>query len=135
MRVLVDTSVWSHALRRKGRHDATIRGELERLITEGRVVMLGPIRQELLSGLKTEQQFERLRQGLAPFPDEQLVRDDYERAALCFNQCRRKGIQGSNTDFLLCAVALEREIPIFTMDNDFRLFQKALTIRLHTPRG
>lgn len=134
MRVLVDTSVWSQALRRRGRHDVGVRRELEELIGEGRVVMVGPIRQELLSGLKTDKQFERLREGLAPFPDQALSQHDFEEAAACFSRCRRKGIRGSNTDFLLCAVALRNDLAIFAVDKDFELFRKVLRIRLHRPR-
>jgi len=52
--VLVDTSVWSLALRRKARRDHAMVDELAELIREGRVMMMGPIRQELLSGIKEE---------------------------------------------------------------------------------
>jgi predicted nucleic acid-binding protein len=48
-----------------------------------------------------------------------IDRSDYERAAHVFNACRRKGIQGSNIDFLICAVAHRHAMPIFTLDRDF----------------
>ena len=57
MNVLVDTSVWSLALRRAKRVDSTVSGELAELIGEGRVVMLGAVRQEVLSGMKIKAQF------------------------------------------------------------------------------
>jgi len=134
MNVIVDTSIWSGALRRPKGRDRGFRRDLEELIEEGRVVMLGPIRQELLSGLKTDAQFEKLREALEPFPDQTLLREDFEEAAACFNRCRRKGIQGSNTDFLICAVALQHEFHIFTADKDFDNFRKALRFKLYQPR-
>ncbi len=54
----VDTSVWSLALRRAKRVDDTTTRELGELIQEGRVVLMGAVRQELLSGIKEKAQFE-----------------------------------------------------------------------------
>lgn len=135
MNVLVDTSVWSFALRRAKRvADGTTR-ELSELIHEGRVVMLGPVRQELLSGLKSKVQYQQLRDHLRAFPDLELTTSDYEEAAAAFNRCRERGIQGSNTDFVLCAAALRRDLAIFTTDGDFRNFSRVLRLNLHTPRA
>jgi len=133
--VLVDTSVWSLALRRKARRDVAVIEELAELIREGRVMMMGPIRQELLSGIKEQGQFRVLRERLRAFPDVRLEEADYEDAASCFNRCRAKGVQGSNTDFLICAVAMRREVTVFTTDGDFQHFKKLLPIQLHEPRS
>lgn len=134
MNVVVDTSVWSLALRRARRIDDTIPGELAALITEGRVIMLGPVRQELLSGIKVAHQFEQLREHLRTFPDLAIDEIDYENAASMFNLCRAKGVQGSNTDFLICSVATRRKYSIFTTDADFRHFSQHLPLMLHEPR-
>ena len=132
MRVLVDTSVWSLALRRKTAHDIppSVR-ELTEVVADGRVAMLGVIRQELLSGIREQAQFERVRDHLRAFDDEQLVTEDFERAAGFFNTCRGHGVQGSNTDFLLCAVAARRRYPILTTDSDFERYARWLPIVLH----
>lgn len=131
MRVLVDTSVWSLALRR-GRPAATVVvQELAKLVREDRVVIIGPIRQEVLSGVKRTEQFQRLREHLQAFPDLHLETADFEEAASCFNRCRAKGIQGSNTDFLMCAVASRRDLAIFTEDGDFPEFHSVLSFSLH----
>lgn len=131
MKVLVDTAVWSLALRRRAgsSHPAVV--QLRSLIDEGRVSMVGPIRQELLSGIRTRASYERLRDALRPFEDELLERADFERAAEHFNACRASGIQGSNTDFLLCAVAERRKLPILTTDSDFTRFAAVIPIALH----
>ena len=72
MKVLVDTSVWSLALRRPS--NATLTAEqqacicsLSELVADGRAVLIGPIRQELLAGVKTVSQFEALRESLTAF--------------------------------------------------------------------
>lgn len=96
--------------------------------------MIGPIRQELLSGLREEAQYHRLKERLRAFPDEPLTVQDYELAARFGNQCRAAGIAGSAADFLICAVAAARNWPIFTTDKDFQQYAKALPIRLHAPR-
>ena len=137
MSVLVDTSVWSLALRRQ-RSESAPDGmvlELRDLIGEGRARIIGPIRQELLSGLRDRSQYERLRAQLRAFPDLPLHTGDFERAAEIFNLCRQKGVQGSNTDFLLCAVAERYEIAILTLDGDFANFAQHVPIKLYVPRN
>ena len=94
MSVLVDTSVWSLALRRDAPQEGAEVRELRALLVEGRVVMMGPVRQELLSGIRGEAQFRRLRARLHAFTDLTLTREDYEEAAVCYNQCRAAGVQG-----------------------------------------
>jgi predicted nucleic acid-binding protein len=135
MKVLVDTSVWSLALRRDLPSDGPEVSELIELIKESRVQMIGPVRQELLSGIKSQSQFQKLRNHLRSFPDLELTIRDYEYAAEFFNLCRSKGVQGSNTDFLICAIAARHKVPIFTTDRDFTLFQLHLPITLHCPRS
>jgi predicted nucleic acid-binding protein len=131
VKVLVDTSVWSLALRRATPSPNAAVGELRSLIEEGRVAMIGVIRQELLSGVRTQTAFERLRDHLRAFSDEQLETADFERAAEHFNACRSRGVQGSNTDYLICAVAERRSLPILTTDADFTRFAEVLPIALH----
>ena len=135
MKVLVDTSVWSQAFRRQKQEivpntSLQVVQRLGSLIEDGRVAMLGPIRQELLSGIKTQAQSESLRHILSAFPDEKLDAEDYEMAANSFNACRQLGIQGSNTDFLICAVSLAKKWPIFSLDKDFERYQKFLPLIL-----
>lgn len=134
MNVLVDTSVWSLALRRRRGRANPSTEELSELVQEGRVAMIGPIRQELLSGIKEESQFRTLRDHLRSFPDLLLDNTDYEEAARCFNECRGRGVPGSNTDFLICAVALTRAMSIYTTDEDFDHYSKILSVKLHEAR-
>ena len=134
MKVLVDTSVWSLAFRRRSPAHASV-DELRRLIVAGRAAIVGPIRQEVLSGIRDVSAFERLRDRLGAFPDEPLTTADYERAAEFFNACRAKGLRGSNTDFLLCAVSVRHRIPLLTTDGVFRRYAAVIPVALHPGAG
>lgn len=131
MKVIVDTSVWSLALRRDKEDSPAQVQELRQIIHSHRVQMIGPIRQEILSGISSESQFKKLRKHLESFPDLPILTEDYITAAQFFNHCRSKGIQGSNTDFLICAVAVRNKFSIYTTDKDFDLFSKYIQIVLH----
>ena len=131
MRVLVDTGIWSLALRRNENVKNAEVPELRRLITAHLVEIIGPIRQEVLSGVQNHSQFDKLEENLSAFLDVTLLGEDYVTAARFFNLCRAKGVQGSNTDFLICAVAVRHDIAIFTTDGDFSLFAKYLPIAIH----
>ncbi len=133
MDVIVDTCIWSLALRRRRVSADPCVAELAKLVEESRVQLLGPIRQELLSGVRSTEQFEILREKLRAFPG--LVSDetDYERAAEYFNTCRSRGVQGSNTDFLICALSHRHEMPIYTTDEDFGRYAAILPVVLHVP--
>lgn len=130
MKVLVDSSVWSLVFRRK-RHDRhKVIPIFEELIREGRVVLAGPVRQEILSGIRTEEQFQILREQLRSWTDLDITTDDYERAAQFFNICRANGIQGTHNDFLICAIATRYDLAILTTDKDFANYALHLPIRL-----
>lgn len=131
MRVLADTPVWSAAFRRSEDQGLALRSELEWLIEHGAVALLGLVRQELLSGIRERTQFEQVRDALRTFPDLPLDTVDFETAAEYYNTCRRKGVQGSLTDFLICAVAVRHKLEIFTTDGDFQHYRKHLPIALY----
>ena len=135
MNTLIDTSVLSLALRRKpldlSAVERSVVAELAEVIREGRGRIIGPVRQELLSGIKDPAQYEKLRHTLRAFPDEAISTSDYESAAEVGNDCRAKGIVVSTVDILICAIALARGWSIFTTDPDFENYARVLSIRLH----
>jgi hypothetical protein len=136
MNVLVDTSIWSLALRR--RHagltpsDHLLIRALADLVGYGRAQLIGPIRQEVLSGIREESQFVRLRDALRLYEETTLVTSDFEEAARMSNECRRRGITGSPVDFLLCAVAERNKWQIFTTDRDFEQYHSVLGLTLYS---
>jgi predicted nucleic acid-binding protein len=137
MRVLVDTCIWSIAFRRRlgiRAAESALAGELEELIRENRAQLIGPVRQELLSGISDEKQYESLRRQIRAFPEEPLRRADYERAARVANACRKKGVAASAIDALICAVALERSWSVFTSDKDFASYARVVAVSFHAAR-
>jgi hypothetical protein len=131
LKVIVDTGIWSLALRRDGLKNSELLGEFRSLIQNHLVQIIGPIRQEILSGIRHQRQFDRLEKHFDSFPDLPILTEDYVVAARFFNLCRSKGVQGANTGFLICAVAARTEFAIFTPDKVFGFFAKYLPIILY----
>lgn len=92
--------------------------------------LIGPIRQEILSGISDDAKFMDLKEKLAFLSDTAIVTADYELAAMYSNICRRNGIQGSAVDFLICAVAVRNGFAIYTVDKDFEYYKTVLPIML-----
>jgi predicted nucleic acid-binding protein len=133
--VLVDTSIWSLALRRRAHQlsleETRLVEEWADLVTSGRAVLTGPVHQEVLSGLRSSEVFEALHEKLSSFPYLACLPGDYVQAARFFNLCRSRGVIGSHVDMLICAMAYRYGVPIFTTDPDFAGYAKHLPIRLH----
>jgi hypothetical protein len=131
MKIIVDTCVWSLALRRHKPEQHPSTKELQNLIDDVRVQMIGPIRQELLTGIPSLKQYNQLKEYLNSFLDLTIETIDYEQAAEFSNKSREKGIQGSSVDFLICAIAYRHQMPIFTVDNDFFNYGRIIPIDLY----
>ena len=121
MKLLVDTSVWSLALRRRASaHLSSEESRLVKMLTEAisdaRVAMTGPIRQEVLSGIKEEAQFQQVKKALHPFRDDPIETAGYEEAARLYNLCRSRGVECGPVDILICAVAWRRKWDVLTSD-------------------
>ena len=121
MKVLADACAWSLVLRRRSRNvlsheERLIHDSLTEAIREGQVVIVGPIRQEVLSGIKDAAQFAKLRAALAAFHDEPLTTSHYEEAARLFNLCRSRGVECGATDILICTIAAQMKWSILTND-------------------
>lgn len=136
MPVLIDMPVCSLLFRRdqKKLNSREIRAvdQLRQIVVDSRARVIGPIRQELLSGVKTVDQFERLQHRFRDFEDEPLITSDYEFAAEINCKCRRMGIATSAVDALICSVAHSRGREIFTFDKHFTRYNKAVSLRIYS---
>ena len=135
MKVLVDTPIWSYALRSKNNKYQTEIDILTSLIRDQRALIIGPIRQEILSGYSDLGKYQIIKEKLSYFTNTPILDTDYELAAELSNKCRKKGVQGSHIDFLICAVANRIDIPIFTNDKDFEHYQNIISIKLFKIEG
>ena len=128
--VVVDTSVFSLFLRR----DQALQNEYLELFLDlferNQIVLLGVVYQELLSGIRHEEQFNRLVDVLGGFDINYAGKADHLTDARFYNICRSNGIQGSSIDFLICAMSAEREHHILTLDQDFDQYAEYLPISL-----
>ena len=129
--VLIDTCIWSLALRGKCPRDISVSEELTKLIYSEKAKIIGPIRQEVLSGYSDIKQYNKLKDKLMYFPNELIIDEDYLSAARSSNLCRQKGIQGSHIDFLICAIANRLKMSIFTYDKDFEFYSQLIPIALY----
>jgi predicted nucleic acid-binding protein len=121
MKVIVDTCVWSLSLRRRGAArlktgEQQMVARLREAIQDGNALIVGPIRQEILSGIRDKAQFAKTEGLLDPFRDEEITAGDYVEAALLFNLCQDRGVQCGAVDTLLCAVAVRNRYGILTCD-------------------
>ena len=130
--VLIDTSVWSLALRKRKltSDDKKLIEYLIFLIRNQYAIMIGPIRQEILSGISDENKFMELKNALETFSDFHITTEDYETAAEYYNKCSSACIKGSHIDYLICSVAHNNDFLILTLDKDFFNYKKYLDIQL-----
>jgi predicted nucleic acid-binding protein len=137
--VLVDTTIWSLALRRNpgqlSRLQQDLVSEWQDLAVSNRAVLMGMIRQEVLSGIREESAFTAIQVLLADFISLEILPGDFDQAARFFNLCRSGGIAGTPVDMIICATAYRHSLPIFTTDGDFPLYARHLPVRLHVPRS
>lgn len=136
--VLVDTSIWSLALRRRPAAltpaEDRLVSEWVALVDEGVAALIGPIRQEILSGIRRLDAFQTLRRTLLDFPHLGIDAEDYDRAAEFFNVCRGRGVTGGPIDMLISSVAYRHSIPVFAADPDYAMYARHVPLRLHAPR-
>lgn len=129
MNVIPDTPIWSLVLRRE-KPNREVQNLLARIIDEGRIILPGIIKQELLSGICSDTQFDALSSQLAHFPELLVTHADHVLAARFFNKCQRSGIQGSHVDFLIIAIAVNNSASILTSDKDFQHYRKHISFEL-----
>lgn len=121
MNLVVDTSVWSLFLRRKDhdRHHPLVRSLRSHLEQQDGIFLVGPILQEILDGIRHEEQFRKLLNYFSVFPLLEMERQDYVEASRLRNHCRSKGIQAGPVDFLIAVACIRRNYPLLTNDGDF----------------
>src|SRR5690348_9614100 len=122
MPVLIDTTVWSLALRRRraalSTRERRIVAAWREFVADGRAGLLGVVRQELLTGVRDAQAFDRLCEYTRYFDNLEPETADYEQAARCGNACVARGVAFSAIDMLICGVALQNRYEIMTLDAD-----------------
>ncbi len=120
MTLLVDTSVWSLALRRDAESsEPAVQALIAALHGDDVVVTTGLVLQELLQGFSGPKAQAQIVERFAALPMVQPDRDDHVAAANLRNACRRAGVQIGTVDALLAQLCIRHELTLLTADQDF----------------
>ena len=131
MRVIVDTSVWSLALRRREYKETRETKILRRLINnEEEIYLLGIILQEIIQGIKSKIQFKSLESYFNLFPILTPEREDYIISAEMRNYCMRQGIQAGTIDILIAEMSIRYNCYLLTADKDFTYIASCIDLKL-----
>lgn len=131
--ILVDTSVWSLAFRRRSKEaqEPAAVGVLRGLIEADHEVCLpGIVLQEMLSGIREIAQVQLLQTILAGFPLILATGKTHVEAARIANACRRQGVTSATVDCLIAALAIEHDAQLLTTDKDFVHMAQHCPLRL-----
>lgn len=121
---LVDTSTWIEALRRGGSHEA--REWLRRALLEERVVLVPPVKAELLSGARSEEQFRELKRDLDALPLLGREVEVWDVAAESNFSLRRRGITVPLLDVLIASWAVVHGCTLVHHDKHYEMIREAL---------
>ena len=134
MSLLVDTSVWSLALRRDADagapHVRMLRHALE---SDELVVTTGLVLQELLQGFSGPRARQAIIEQFTALPFVTSNRQDHIDAAGLRNRCRRAGLQIGTIDALLAQLCIRHELRLLTTDNDFLMAAAHCPLRVWPP--
>ena len=131
MILLVDTSVWSLALRRDVEVTTPEVGALkEALLGSDTVVTTALVLQELLQGFAGPKAQQQIIEKFAVLPLIRPDRDDHIAAAALRNTCRRAGVQLGTIDALLAQLAIRHDLVLLTTDQDFTHAARHCPLRL-----
>ena len=134
MTLLVDTSVWSLALRRDASATEPAVHELkDALLGADIVVTTGLVLQELLQGFSGPRASAQIIERFAALPLLQADREDHISAATLRNTCRRAGVQLGTVDALLAQLCIRHDVVLLSTDNDFIQAAKHCPLRIWSP--
>lgn len=134
MTLLVDTSVWSLALRRDTPPNAPEVGALTRALRGAELVATtGVILQELLQGFVSATARAQIESHFAALDTIQPDREDHVEAAALWTTCRRGGVQLGTVDALISVLAMRHELTLLTTDKDFTNAARFCGLRLWRP--
>ncbi len=129
--VLVDTSVMIDYLQ-GNENDAVLR--FQYVLDNGIPFGITPlIYQEVLQGIKTEREFDKVKRYLDTqrFYLSQDERESYASAARIYFKCRKKGITISSTiDCLIVQAAIENNLLLLHNDSDFDGISKVVGLKI-----
>jgi predicted nucleic acid-binding protein len=134
--LLVDTSVWSLALRRDAEQsEPEVMALRAALLGADQVFTTGLVLQELLQGFAGPKARDRLVERFAALAFVQPDRQDHIEAAEVRNACRRRGVQVGTIDALLIQLCLRHDLTLLSTDQDFLAASKHVALKRWVAAG
>jgi len=134
MSLLVDTSVWSLALRRDSPPAVPeVNALRDALIGRDPVLITGVILQELLQGAVREATRKKIIERFSALELVHPRRVDYIAAAGVRNECRRAGVQLGTIDALIATLCIVHRLTLLTTDKDFHHAAQHTALRVWAP--
>jgi predicted nucleic acid-binding protein len=129
--LLVDTSVWSLALRRDAPPDVPEVQALRGALAGGEIVATtGVILQELLQGVVPERARTQIIEMFSALEYLTPSREDHVAAAGVRNTLRSAGVQVGTIDALIAHLAIAGGHTLLTTDNDFPAASSHISLQL-----
>ena len=119
MKLFVDTSVWSLALRRNALAGPEVQRLRDALIDGESIATTGLVLQEILQGLRGPKAPAMVAERLGAADWVSPTRLDHIEAANIRNACRRRGVQVGTIDALLARLCISRNLTMLTTDRAF----------------
>jgi predicted nucleic acid-binding protein len=132
--IVVDTSVWSIAFRRRARPggEPKVVSLLRRMIQDDQpLAVTGIVFQELLTGVRDVSQGKKLHRILDGFPLLLATKDHHVEAAKISTACRKGGVAAATVDCLIAAQCISSHSPLLTTDEDFKRIARHAALKLY----
>ena len=125
--LLVDTSVWIHALRRPG--SPKIQELLKPLLLRGEAATTEWIILELMTGIRTTEKAEALSRQMEPLHRFSFGAENWLDAWMLAAKLRKQGVSPSASDCFISTVAIAHNIELAHCDGDFEAIAKHSRLR------
>lgn len=114
--LIADTSVWIDFQRDP---QSEVGQELDRLLAAGEVVMVGPVLTEIIQGSRSVNELEFFATRLTALPFLEATQQTWVNAGHLNHLLRQEGKLMALGDLVIASLALEHDMPLYSLDGDF----------------
>ena len=114
-KTLVDTTIWIEFFRSRSK----MADHLEMLLKENLVLTCGIVMFEILQGIKSEDEKNEVLGVLSGLPYVEMMEKTWQKAAELSVALKKGGVNLPLSDIFIAAIAIENELPVFTLDKHF----------------
>ena len=114
-RILADTTVWIEFFRARSK----IGDRLEMFLMENAVWTCGIVMFEVLQGIKSEGEKNKILSVLASLPYVEMTKKLWQSAAELSILVKKNGVNLPLSDIFIAAIAIENDLSVYTLDSHF----------------